>query len=403
MFLSLVVLIGIGAYWGIPTYLLHRGENALQAGHYDDAERYFELSQSWPSQRSAAILGQIKVARFTGETSRALAMLATSRAQGVSESQSKLERSLLQIQCGHSESIVDEVPSLLVQFPERGSEILEAVVTRFATRGDPERALQHVNDWIEADPGNARALALKGEILATLGKTTEAESFFRQAIRLNPALQKARYSLARLLKLLGRYDEAIELFDAELQHTPQDVRLRLLRCDTLLQARRNQEAIEGLREVIKLDDLNFPARHSLASELAEQGEYAEVIETLQPLVNEFSNDTSINYLLATAYDDQGNRERAEQHMQRYLDGRKHLDELALQTQGDDIDSAGSRVLIEIAKGYLKYQWDQSEVWIVKAIQRSSGSPESFLLMAEFQRKKGDKEREAEYRRAARND
>ncbi len=401
MSLVLLALVGIGVYWGVPTYWVYRGEGALKAGRYAEADRNFELAESWPAQRDRAILGRVRVARFSGEPTRAIALLTTARSRGVASDQLEFERTLLEIQCGGNDAGIDEAPALLVRFPERGSEIMEAVINRDIRQGQNERALHHVNEWIEAASENPRAIAYKAELLATAGDMDAAEKLFQTAIRQDPALRRARHGLAKLMKYVGKYQEAVEQFDIEIANEPDNITLRLLRCDALLQMQRSDEAIEGLRDVLELDELNFPARHSLASQLAKRGEHAQVIEVLTPLMNRFADDASLNYLLASAYSEQGDAERADQHMQKHLDGRKRLDELAMITKSLSDGEPDRDALLMIARDYMKYQWDVAEPWIVRAIQNSPDTPDAFLVMADFQRKKGDLEQASQYVQAAR--
>ncbi|WDQ17976.1 tetratricopeptide repeat protein [Rhodopirellula sp. P2] len=399
MSLALLALIGVGLYWGLPAYWVYRGEDALKAGRFAEADQYFEQASPWPSQRKASILGRVKVARFSGNPSRALALLTTAQSRGASSAQLEFERALLNIQSGNNASTSD-APQLLVRFPERGSEIMEAVVNRDVQQGQNEQALQHVNDWIQAAPSNARAISYKAELLATSGDMDEAEALFRAAVRQDPQLRRARHGLAKLLKYVGKYQQAVDQFEIEMEREPDNVSLRLLRCDALLQMQQSDQAIEGLLEVLELDQLNFPARHTLASQLAKRGEHARVIEVLTPLRDEFADDASINYLLASAYSEQGDPKRSEQHMQQYLDGRKRLDELAMLTQSLSSESPDQATLLLIANDYLKYQWDVAEPWIVRAIQNFPASREPYSAMATFQRKKGDVETAAQYEQAA---
>lgn len=157
----------------------------------------------------------------------------------------------------------------------------------------------------------------------------EAEALFRDAVQRAPQLRHARYGLAKLLKFVGQYQQAVELFEAEIQREPKNINLRLLRRNALLQMQRSDQAIEGLLAVLKLDECNFPERHSLASQFTKRGENARVIKVLTSLLDEFADDASINYLLASAYSEKGDTKRADRQMQQYLNGRMQLDELAM--------------------------------------------------------------------------
>ncbi len=397
---ALAILVVVGVAWGLPSYWMLQAERAIESGRFDDAAWYFERADQWQWRSAKASLGQARVARFTGEPARARALLSLADSRGATPQQTALERKLLTIQGGGGPAIVDELPRMLVEMPEHGGEILEAFSRGFESVGMPDQAKVYVDSWIDAAPGDARALLHKAELLATLGEMEEAELYFHRALERDPTIARARHGLARLSLELNKNEQALALYDEIIAADPGDLDSRLLRCSCLFDLRRTDEAIEGLRAVLEIDEFNFAARHSLASNFAEQGKHDQVIELIGPLMKDFPHDVSLNYLLATAHTELGNVALADEHMQRHLDGRAQLDELGRLKKRLRQHQTDGRAMLELATGYLKYQWDESETWLVKAINALPNSPQAYRAMAEFQSKKGDVRRAKEYAKAA---
>jgi len=347
-----------------------------------------------------AALGLSRAARCAGDPSRARALLSIAQSRGATSSQTNLERDLLKIQSGGSAAMIDQLTSMLVESPEYGGEILEAFAVGFETLGSPDVAIQYIDDWLSVAPTEARALQHKAELLATLGQVDEAEKTFDAALRFDASLVRARRGLARLKLEAGKNDEALTLFDAAIASNSADIDSRLLRCSTLLALRRDEEAMKSLRAILDLDKFNFAARHSLASKLAEHGKPREVVAMIQPLMAEFPDDVSLNYLLASAFTELGEATKAEGFLEKHLEGRKQLDQLGRLKQQLKTNQSDGEGILKLALGYLMYRWDESEPWLVRAIAELPDSPAPFRAMASFQRKKGNIRRANELSKAA---
>jgi len=370
------------------------------AGQYQEAEQYFQRLAQWQPRSVVPIIGQAQVARYMRDPSRARALLSIAQSRGATWEETQLELKLLQIQGGGSVDMLDQLPSMLIESPEFGAEILEAFAIGFETLGTPERAVPYVDKWVEGAPRDMRALQHKAELLATLGQKKEAELIFMTVMRQDPKSIRACRGLSRLKLESGKSEEALAFFDVLIKADPNDIDSRLLRCGTLLGLRRDDEAITELREILLTDRFNFSARHALASKLAERGQHQDVIALIEPLMTDFPDDVSLNYLLASSYTEQGQTETADVHLQRHLEGRKQLDELERLERELKPDAADGEAYLRIANGYLNYKWDEAESWLVKSIIKMPDSPVPFLAMASFQRKKGDVERADEFIKAA---
>jgi len=115
--------------------------------------------------------------------------------------------------------------------------------------GESRAALATADRLLGVEPRSGRNLALRGEILARLGRMDEALAALETAVATAPAETEARNALGILLAALGRPDAALEQWREVLQRAPADAtahyyaaQLLLSRGDLAQAARHEAEA-----------------------------------------------------------------------------------------------------------------------------------------------------------------
>jgi Flp pilus assembly protein TadD len=116
---------------------------------------------------------------------------------------------------------------------------------------------------LEATSSNALAHFNMGSALAVEGKTEEAISHYREALRINPAYLDARYNLANALERSGRIPEAIATYNQVLRVRPGMVKAHNNLGIALAETGRLDDAIGHFREVLRLDPGNAEAIRNL--------------------------------------------------------------------------------------------------------------------------------------------
>lgn len=89
-------------------------------------------------------------------------------------------------------------------------------------------AALHLRKVLENDPSDTAALANLGAAEIRLNDAASAEAHLRQSLEVEPALVPPRLTLARLLRALGREEEAVELLRAAPRDGPPDARVDAL-------------------------------------------------------------------------------------------------------------------------------------------------------------------------------
>jgi TolB-like protein/Tfp pilus assembly protein PilF len=174
---------------------------------------------------------------------------------------------------------------------------------------------------LELDPSLPEGHALLGTVAALLEcDWKEAERRFRLAMARDPvqAVVRLNYALNYLL-LTGRPAEAVQQIDLALQKDPLNLFLRSNRANCLAAAGRDEEAADGLREILELNPAMVTVQGALAGYHASRGELdpalalCEKAYALAPLPNVIG-------LLAGLLKRTGDRRRAEELLEKLQPG-----------------------------------------------------------------------------------
>ena len=144
------------------------------------------------------------------------------------------------------------------------------------------RALDALTEALKYEPEQAWALAKQGEILLLLDRPQEAADVLSRALIVSPEFESARRNLVEALNRLGRNAEA-------LRHVQQLQKNSANREDPALLAKegqllrvldRNQEAIEKLRQAVRLDPTQAWVFAEMGEALRCTGQYKEALDAL---------------------------------------------------------------------------------------------------------------------------
>jgi tetratricopeptide (TPR) repeat protein len=178
--------------------------------------------------------------------------------------------------------------------------------TIFFQRGYFEQAESFFRGALRDDPASAEAFYGVGSACLNLGKTVEAQASFQRAVELAPSypdtLPNAWNNLGLLATQQGRTDEAIEYFQQALKLSPD----HLIALENLGNAYRQQKNWEQARKVLEHAVAVSPgdpeSNYSLAMVFAQTDDTARAYEYLQralksrPAYPEALNNLGILYL-----------------------------------------------------------------------------------------------------------
>ncbi len=86
-----------------------------------------------------------------------------------------------------------------------------------------KRAIKYIDEILEIDSKNIKALGLKGFVLGNMRKFGQAEFYYDQALEINPNDYFALSGKANLLKEQGKYEVAIDYFEKAYKVDPKNI------------------------------------------------------------------------------------------------------------------------------------------------------------------------------------
>jgi tetratricopeptide (TPR) repeat protein len=274
-------------------------------------------------------------------------------------------------------------------------------------RHDFAEAQSLIKTGLNTEPSSAVGYDLLGIASDGLGRHSEAEKFFRQALQLNPNFVAAHNDLARCLYLRGMVDPAIQEFERALlldprnitanfnmgliardrkryvesvryleiaRHLlPSDVAMLLALTDVYFRAGQAEKATSLSRELMQLRPGDPQVNFSLGTLLLEHQRYAEAAKCLDRARLVEPRNFELLHDLGQAYTHLGKYAEAEQT---FL--------AALSLQNDAIET-----LYQLAITYAKWEHpDQAIQVLVRARQLAPARPDILLLLGRLSIQEG---------------
>ncbi len=181
--------------------------------------------------------------------------------------------------------------------------------------------------WKKADRARAAGRVAAGAVLAVLAVLTlvqsrmyrDEETLWRATLARNPESWMAHNNLGMILAARGRTDEAISEFREALRERPDHPGALSNLGGAYLRQGRLDEAGSALRQAMKLDPGLPGARNSYAQVLLEEGRTGEAILELQALIRQVPGYAPAEGALGSALLRAGRPGEAEAHLARALD------------------------------------------------------------------------------------
>jgi len=116
--------------------------------------------------------------------------------------------------------VLDKTYEKLLELKPDSSETRIAHASDHKSFGDLEGALSIVNDALQLDKNNFDCLKIRGEILSTSDRASEAIQDYESALKIDPNDYTILTQIGITLRELGRYKESIEYLNLALSKSP---------------------------------------------------------------------------------------------------------------------------------------------------------------------------------------
>jgi cellulose synthase operon protein C len=169
---------------------------------------------------------------------------------------------------GRLEEGIDLLEQIVTDQQESDS-ALNSLISAYVQAGERERAESFLDDLIERNPANLRALALRAELHLMAGQRAEAETVLRAMVERRPDAPAGYLLMTRYFAQLGRADDAEAIArEGAAKARPND-EIRLSLAALLEQRDAFDEAIDLYRDLFETLPNSVLVANNLASLLAE--------------------------------------------------------------------------------------------------------------------------------------
>lgn len=202
---------------------------------------------------------------------------------------------------------------------------LVAAAVKLHQHGRYEEAESLYREALRVDPLNFDALQLLGALMVDTRNYDQGVALIRNAIGVRPSFAKAHVNLGVALAHLGRYTEAISSYDRALALVPKYAEAFVGRANAHTHLGHTTEALSDFDQALTIKPDFVQALNNKAAALYKAGRFAEVLGTTQQAINLHCANYDCHLLRADAL---RRLERNEEAIAAYdhaitLDGRRH--------------------------------------------------------------------------------
>ena len=154
----------------------------------------------------------------------------------------------------------------------------------YLTTENPDKAIEVLEEVVDAEPQFADALALLAQAHEAKGDWDQASAVYEQAVLVGPGRVRYRRQLASALVNAGQPARALEVLRDLVQIRPDDAAGWFALSSLEFQRRNTAEAETAVRRVIDLEPEALRGPYLLTQILGAQSRYQELTEVLEPIV-----------------------------------------------------------------------------------------------------------------------
>lgn len=368
-----------------------KARTAVVAGRYGEADA---LLTAWlraePDSPEAVFLqGRVAVAR--GGLPEAAEAVKRLQALGADPAEIRLLHALLSAKAGR---VADALPVLRRAADEstRPDRLLgELLAKSYLETFDLTNAAAVLDRWASDFPDDPKPHLWRAEIHGRQGGDAGAvENDYREALRLDPSLARARLGLAEELRKAHRTAEAAAEYETYLKENPDDAAAHLGAGRTLLEQGDEAAAIQHLDRAAELDPKSAEAHIESANAASRRGDWPAALASIDRAVALDPHDVGSRHLRGLALSRLGRDDEArieQKAAARLRVELKQLNEARTQLIAQPHDRASQLV---IARWMFDHgHEDEGARWARRILEERPNDPDAARLLVDHHRRLGE--------------
>jgi tetratricopeptide (TPR) repeat protein len=308
---GIAVLIWPLGPWGVAEFCRSRGTAALQIRDDNLALVWFRRAESFDRKSGVTQFLLARTFRNLNRVDEMQRHLERAVERGFSRDRAERERLLWLAQIGQIDRLGSRLQELLDNSGDDGREILAALAAGYTIAFDVDSANFVLQEWMARYPDDSESYAVAARLKQSQAEWPAAIEFDRRALTLAPARTAVRQSLAQCLAKANDPTSAEPEFRRCLAEQPENVEIRVELAACLVNLGRLDGAKDLLVEALRRDPHHFEAARSLGDLELSQGNSDAALAILNPLVERWPRDKQLCTLVARAWQESGQADRAQ--------------------------------------------------------------------------------------------
>jgi tetratricopeptide (TPR) repeat protein len=394
---------GVGAHFGAGA-AYDAADRAIRQEKYPEARSYLPICRwVWPYAPGPHLLAA-RIHRLKGEYAEADAELAAcNRLLGRANDATQTEALLVRVQRGDNEfdTIVAGLKNAVANHHPESTFIYDAVTIAYMHQLRFQSALAVLNEWLQREPDNVRALDGRGWVEANLDQRDAALRDYQRALKLEPGRSAVRIRLAQMYLDQNDPMEAwphLELVAKTMPESP-EVLVALARCRVLMGDGDGARRVFDQALAVQ-SDYSDALLHRGKLE-SQTGHYVEAEDFLRRALKADPFETETHFALYNCLHAQPDREaEAAEQLTKYETIRSDNTRLSfLLNHLTDAAYEKPEVAWELGGLFLRLGRESSgRDWWFKALRLNPNHKPTLRSLMEYYDKKGDPKEAERYRR-----
>ena len=262
-----------------------------------------------------------------------------------------------------------------IEFKSEDTESRLKLARRMTEKGELKKAEIYLKEILKKDRNSLEALLLMAQIMEKQEEKEALRGVYERILSLDPKNDIVRYNLGALEYGAGNLDTSVRHFEKYLEANPEDISAHRLLFDIYKKQKRDDEAFNQARILIKLTPKDVEPYHFLFYYLNSRGHYDRIIHFMDIGLEANPNETDFRAYLVLAYVKTGKEKLAIKQIEEILRVKpkdvKLLMHLArLREKNGDLEGAleAYKRVIEISPGYK----DAEEAYLKLRLRRVRG-------------------------------
>jgi tetratricopeptide (TPR) repeat protein len=230
---------------------------------------------------------------------------------GFPRERSEREKWLSLTQIGRTDELGSRLQKLLDDPGEDSREILDALANGFSIAYDLDSANLVLSEWMTKYPDDPESYIRAALLKRSQGEWPAAVELYRRCLKLVPGRTSVRLSLAQSLARANDPAAAEPEYRRCLAEQPDNIEARAGLGACLVNLGRLDQAKSVLAETLRLDPRHFDAARSLGELELSEGHSDAALAILTPLAERWPHDKQLCTLMARAWQESGQSDRAQ--------------------------------------------------------------------------------------------